>query len=108
MNWLDEVTFQFMTGDGYLQDSEGDDYIIKFEYHLDEKEFVVEIIWEDDSSVIEGIGNVDDYLTAEEIDAVEEIVKAMIQVDIEEYDSEKALDEAETKVEDAEKLGIWM
>lgn len=103
VNWLDEVTFQFMTGDGYLQDSEGDDYIIKFEYHLDEKEFVVEIIWEDDSSVIEGIGNVDDYLTAEEIDAVEEIVKAMIQVDIEEYDSEKALDEAETKVEDAEK-----
>ena len=42
-SWLDDITFAIDIGDGDLTDSNGDDYFIHAEYHVDEDKFVFEI-----------------------------------------------------------------
>ena len=78
-NWLDSDTFQMWFGEDILKDREGDSYLIKFEKHLKNNEWVVEIIWDEDLSNIEGICNADDYITANEIWKIERICEKMIQ-----------------------------
>ena len=80
-NWLDSDTFQMWFGEDILKDHEGDSYLIKFEKHLKDNEWVVEIIWDEDLSNIEGICNADDYITANEIWKIERICEKMIQPD---------------------------
>ena len=83
-NWLDSDTFQMWFGEDILKDPEGDSYLIKFEKHLKDKEWVVEIIWEDDCATINQICNADDYITANEIWKIERICEKMIQPDSDE------------------------
>ena len=78
-NWLDSDTFQMWFGEDIFRDPEGDSYLIKFEKHLKDNEWVVEIIWDEDLSNIEGICNADDYITANEIWKIERICEKMIQ-----------------------------
>ena len=80
-NWLDSDTFQMWFGEDIFRDPEGDSYLIKFEKHLKDNEWVVEIIWDEDLSNIEGICNADDYITANEIWKIERICEKMIQPD---------------------------
>ena len=80
-NWLDYDTFQMWFGEDIFRDPEGDSYLIKFEKHLKDNEWVVEIIWDEDLSNIEGICNADDYITANEIWKIERICEKMIQPD---------------------------
>lgn len=79
-NWLDDDTFQMWFGEGIFKDYEGDSYLIKFEKHLKDNEWVVEIIWEDDCTTINQICNADDYITANEIWKIERICEKMIQL----------------------------
>ena len=79
-NWLDDDTFQMWFGEDSLKDYEGDNYLIKFEKHLKDNEWVVEVIWDEDHSNICGICNSDDYITSEEIGRIEEICEQMIQL----------------------------
>ncbi len=84
-NWLDDDTFQMWFGEGIFKDYEGDSYLIKFEKHLNDNEWVVEIIWEDDCTTIDQICcNADDYITANEIWKIERICEKMIQPDSDE------------------------
>ena len=84
-NWLDDDTFQMWFGEGIFKDYEGDSYLIKFEKHLKDNEWVVEIIWEDDCTTIDQICcNADDYITANEIWKIERICEKMIQPDSDE------------------------
>ena len=84
-NWLDDDTFQMWFGEGIFKDYEGDSYLIKFEKHLKDNEWVVEIIWEDDCTTINQICcNADDYVTANEIWKIERICEKMIQPDSDE------------------------
>ena len=84
-NWLDDNTFQMWFGEGIFKDYEGDSYLIKFEKHLKDNEWVVEIIWEDDCTTINQICcNADDYITANEIWKIERICEKMIQPDSDE------------------------
>ena len=83
-NWLDSDTFQMWFGEDIFRDPEGDSYLIKFEKHLKDNEWVVEIIWDEDLSNIEGICNADDYITANEIWKIERICEKMIQPDSDE------------------------
>ena len=84
-NWLDDDTFQMWFGEGIFKDYEGDSYLIKFEKHLKDNEWVVEIIWEDDCTTIDQICcNADDYITANEIWKIERICEKMIQSDSDE------------------------
>lgn len=83
-NRLDSDTFQMWFGEDILKDPEGDSYLIKFEKHLKDKEWVVEIIWEDDCATINQICNADDYITANEIWKIERICEKMIQPDSDE------------------------
>jgi len=83
-NWLDSDTFQMWFGEDILKDPEGDSYLIKFEKHLKDNEWVVEIIWEDDCTTINQICNADDYITANEIWKIERICEKMIQPDSDE------------------------
>ena len=83
-NWLDYDTFQMWFGEGIFKDYEGDSYLIKLEKHLKDKEWVVEIIWEDDCTTINRICNADDYITANEIWKIETICEKMIQPDSDE------------------------
>ena len=84
-NWLDDDTFQMWFGEGIFKDYEGDSYLIKFERHLNDNEWVVEIIWEDDCTTIDQICcNADDYITANEIWKIERICEKMIQPDSDE------------------------
>lgn len=71
-------------GEDILKDPEGDSYLIKFEKHLKDNEWVVEIIWEDDCATINQICNADDYITANEIWKIERICEKMIQPDSDE------------------------
>ena len=80
-NRLDSDTFQMWFGEDILKDPEGDSYLIKFEKHLKDNEWVVEIIWEDDCATINQICNADDYITANEIWKIERICEKMIQPD---------------------------
>lgn len=81
-NWLDDDTFQMWFGEGIFKDYEGDSYLIKFEKHLNDNEWVVEIIWEDACTTIDQICcNADDYITANEIWKIERICEKMIQPD---------------------------
>lgn len=80
-NKLDSDTFQMWFGEDILKDREGDSYLIKFEKHLKDNEWVVEIIWEDDCTTINQICNADDYITANEIWKIERICEKMIQPD---------------------------
>ena len=80
-NWLDSDTFQMWFGEDIFRDPEGDSYLIKFEKHLKDNEWVVEIIWEDDCTTINQICNADDYITANEIWKIERICEKMIQPD---------------------------
>ena len=78
-------TFQMWFGEGIFKDYEGDSYLIKFEKHLNDNEWVVEIIWEDDCTTIDQICcNADDYITANEIWKIERICEKMIQPDSDE------------------------
>jgi len=83
-NRLDSDTFQMWFGEDILKDPEGDSYLIKFEKHLNDNEWVVEIIWEDDCTTINQICNADDYITANEIWKIERICEKMIQLDSDE------------------------
>ena len=84
-NWLDDDTFQMWFGEGIFKDYEGDSYLIKFEKHLKDNEWVVEIIWEDDCTTIDQICcNADEYITANEIWKIERICEKMIQPDSDE------------------------
>ena len=83
-NRLDSDTFQMWFGEDILKDPEGDSYLIKFEKHLKDNEWVVEIIWEDDCATINQICNADDYITANEIWKIERICEKMIQPDSDE------------------------
>lgn len=84
-NWLDDDTFQMWFGEGIFKDYEGDSYLIKFEKHLNDNEWVVEIIWEDACTTIDQICcNADDYITANEIWKIERICEKMIQPDSDE------------------------
>ena len=84
-NRLDSDTFQMWFGEDILKDPEGDSYLIKFEKHLKDNEWVVEIIWEDDCATIDQICcNADDYITANEIWKIERICEKMIQPDSDE------------------------
>ena len=83
-NWLDSDTFQMWFGEDIFRDPEGDSYLIKFEKHLKDNEWVVEIIWEDDCATINQICNEDDYITANEIWKIERICEKMIQPDSDE------------------------
>lgn len=78
-NWLDNDTFQMWFGEGIFKDYEGDDYLIKLEKHLKDDEWVVEIVWDEDVSTIEGICNADDYITLHEILKIEMICEKIIQ-----------------------------
>ena len=83
-NRLDSDTFQMWFGEDILKDPEGDSYLIKFEKHLKDNEWVVEIIWEDDCATINQICNADDYITANEIWKIERICEKMIRLDSDE------------------------
>lgn len=78
-NWLDNDTFQMWFGEGIFKDCEGDDYLIELEKHLKDDEWVVEIVWDEDVSTIEGICNADDYITLHEILKIEMICEKIIQ-----------------------------
>ena len=75
INWLDDVTFVFWFGEEIFTDSEGDNYFIHFEYHLDENEWVIEIFWEEDSALLSDIKNSDEYITADEIENIKFIAE---------------------------------
>lgn len=86
-NWLDDDTFQMWFGEDIFKDCEGDSYLLKFEKHLKDNEWVVEVIWDEDFSNIEKICcNADDYITANEIWKIERICEDMIQLDQNEDD----------------------
>lgn len=75
INWLDDVTFVFWFGEEIFTDSKGDNYFIHFEYHLAEKESVIEIFWEEDSALLNDIKNSDEYITADEIENIKSIAE---------------------------------
>lgn len=60
---------------------------MKFEYHLDEKRFVDEVGWENDSALVCDLNFSDNFLTAEEQSTIEEICYAMILTDVEVYEA---------------------
>ena len=94
-NWLDNDTFQMWFGEGVFKDYEGDDYLIELEKHLKDDEWVVEIVWDEDVSTIEGICNADDYITLHEILKIEMICEKIIQRS---SDEASLRDEKETSV----------
>lgn len=100
-NWLDDATFLFCTEEGYLKDNDGDSFILKFEYHLDETRFVDEVEWEDDSALVCDLNFRDNFLTTDEQSAIEEICYAMILTDVEDYEAASTgeADEAVDSVE---------
>lgn len=75
INWLDDVTFVFWFGEEIFTDSEGYDYFIHFEYHLDEKDWVIEIFWEEEFALLDDIKNSDEYITADEIENIKSIAE---------------------------------
>lgn len=75
--WLDADTFGFDFGDGEFTDPDGLNYFIRFEYHTKNKEWIVEIWWEDDSICINKLNkiNADKYITVHEIEKVKTFIK---------------------------------
>lgn len=76
-SWSDDDTFGFDFGDGEFTDSEGMDYFIRFEYHVANNEWVVEIWWENDSINIDELdkSDADEFITEQEIEEVKKFAK---------------------------------
>lgn len=79
--WSDSDTFGFDFGDGEFTDSENMDYFIRFEYHVKEDEWIVEIWWENDSINIDELdkSDADDFITEQEIEEVKEFARQLIK-----------------------------
>lgn len=71
-SWSDEDTFGFDFGDGEFVDSEGNGYFIRFEYHVSDDEWIVEVWWENDFVNINNLSlsDADEYITVQEIQEV--------------------------------------
>ena len=84
-NWLDDDTFELWFGEDIFVDSEGDEYFIHIEYHLDDDEWVTEIYFEEEFVLIEDFINPDKYITKKEIEEIKKI--AIKEMKIYENDS---------------------
>lgn len=84
-NWLDDDTFELWFGENIFIDSDGDDYFIHIEYHLDDNEWVIEIYFEEEFVLIEDFINPDEYITKKEIEEIKKI--AIKEMKIYENDS---------------------
>lgn len=58
-------------------DSEGDDYYLRFEYHVSDEEWIIEIQWVDDNMDISELDQFDSdkYITKEEIEGVKNFIR---------------------------------
>lgn len=79
-SWSDDDTFGFDFGDGEFTDSEDMDYFIRFEYHVADNEWVIEIWWEDENISIDELdkSDADEFITEQEINEVKEFAKQFI------------------------------
>ena len=75
--WLDNDTYVFQFGEGEFSDSEGDDYFLRFEYHVSDEEWVIEIWWELDNIDISELDRFDsdEYITKQEIEEVKKFIQ---------------------------------
>lgn len=75
--WQDNDTYLFRFGDGEFMDSEGDDYYLRFEYHVSDEEWIIEIQWVDDNMDISELDQFDSdkYITKEEIEGVKNFIR---------------------------------
>lgn len=84
-NWFDDDTFELWFGENIFIDSDGDDYFIHIEYHLDDNEWVIEFYFEEEFVLIEDFINPDEYITKKEIEEIKKI--AIKEMKIYENDS---------------------
>ena len=82
ITWADSVTFTMQIGEGEFEDSAGEHYFIQFEYHINEKKWIVAIYWDLEYAYIEELENADEYITQEEIKEIKAIV---IREELSEY-----------------------
>lgn len=74
--WYDNNTFIFEFGDGEFTDSDSE-YFIHFEYHVEDREWIIEIWWQDDNININELDkfDADEYITEKEIKEVKKFAK---------------------------------
>ena len=60
ITWVDSVTFTMQIGEGEFEDSAGEHYFIQFEYHINEKKWIVAIYWDLEYAYIEELENADE------------------------------------------------
>lgn len=82
ITWVDSVTFTMQIGEGEFEDSAEEHYFIQFEYHINEKKWIVAIYWDLEYAYIEELENADEYITQEEIKEIKAIV---IREELSEY-----------------------
>lgn len=70
--WRDVITFVFDIGDGDLVDSDGDNYFIHVEYHVDTDKYVYEIWWDDEYLNLDECK--EEFLTKQEKALIEEVM----------------------------------